>query len=492
MSLLIDLQRDGDVTLQEQIYRFIRDRILDGSYRNGFQLPSTRELAQSLKIARNTAMLAYDWLTTEGYIETRRGAGTFVCETLTDMEVPAEPRQAAVRRRNSALLRKVARYETPVLISRTTKRPRFDFWYGKPDARLFPGSVWRRLTLENLSRAAAVNFSDYGDQAGNFALRQAIAEHLGRVRGLFVRPDQIIVTAGAQEGLNIVGRLFVSADTTFHIEDPGYGAVASVMESYGAEIAPVPVDGDGLCVECLPESGQTLVYTTPSHQFPTGAVLSLARRQALIDWAERTDAFIIEDDYDSEIVFDRPPLAALASIDRCERVIYLGSFSKVIGAGIRLGYLVLPASLVSAAIAVKSLGSYGNPWLDQAILADFMREGHFQAHLRRVRTAYRARRDVLLRALAVGLGPEVEVSGQEGGLHVLCRLPPHLGPASALAAKAWEAGVGLYTPEQAGVRTHAAHFGDRALVMGYAALQEDEIERAISRVAACLDGTAAE
>lgn len=482
MHLPIPLTRSSDLTLQEQIYRFIRDNILSGQYPSELQLPSSRDLADSLQVSRNTVVLAYQWLTSEGYIETRRGAGTFVCRVVSDSpEDKPTPQPPA----SDPCVRPpiVVPYETPILISRSTQRPPFDFWYGRPDHRQFPVRIWSRLLADHLTCTTA-NLADYTDQAGHADLREAIANHLAVAKGLSARANQVVVTSGAQEGLNLISRLFIREGVRVAMEDPSYAAAAALFRSYGAEISPTPVDDEGLEPGPLHATPPTLIYTTPSHQFPTGVVMSLARRQALLSTAEAINAYVIEDDYDGEVIYDRPPIAALAALDQSRRTIYVGSFSKSIGAGIRLGFLVLPQELVGPATAIKSMSSYGQAWLEQAALAAFIRDGSFRTHLRRIRTVYRARRDTLIAGLQWLFGSEVRITGSDAGLHLVCRLPDGAPDARAVCDLARGVGVGFYTPESAG----ASLFGDnggpeRRLVLGYAALTHTEIETALQRVA---------
>jgi len=481
LTLPIPLERGGEQTLQEQIYRFIRDQVLSGGYRNGLQLPSTRELAEGLKVSRNTTLLAYQWLASEGYIETRQGAGTFTRQVISETVERAQhgPPSSSSGERPAVVLR----CEPPLLTDRVAARAQFDFWYGRPDPRQFPTKIWARLVAESLAFARS-SLADYGPQAGNLALREAISEYLSTARGLVVGPERILITAGAQDGLNLIARLLVEPGVAVAVENPGYQAAASVFRSYGACIKPVSVDGDGVLPEGLEGIAPKLVYTTPSHQFPTGAVMTLARRQALLASAEALNAYIIEDDYDGEIIYDRPPLAALAALDQNHRVIYVGSFSKSVGAGIRLGFLVMPPELMHWATGLKSLSSYGQPWTEQAALAAFIREGSFRTHLRRIRTLYRSRRDALITALREWLGEDADITGYESGLHLVVRLPAHLPNAEQVSAIARPLNVALYTLVAAGAADlECGNPDDRCLVLGYAALTPEEIETAIRRVA---------
>ncbi len=479
MSLPIPLERASPLTLQEQIYRFIRDQLLSGRYPAALRLPSTRDLADGLRVSRNTTVLAYQWLTSEGYIETRERTGTFTCRVIPE-EIDVADRGAppgSSRRRPPVALKIAA----PLPVGGGSSLPQFDFWYGRTDARQFPIKTWARLVADSLAHPRA-GLTDYAPQAGLPALREAISGYLTTARGMVSPPEHILITAGTQDALNIVSRLLIAAGTRVAMESPGYGAAAAVFRSSGATIADIGVDEEGLMVSDLAAHAPKLIYTTPSHQFPTGAVMSLERRLALLAAAEHINAYVIEDDYDGEIIYDRPPLAALAALDRHQRVIYSGTFSKSIGAGLRVGFLVMPHELVRWATAIKSLSSYGQPWTEQVALAAFIRDGHFRTHLRRIRTLYRARRDTLMSALRAWLGADVAISGSDSGLHLVVRLPHVFPVAETVSAIARDLGVALYTLEQAGAAV-TGRPDERRLILGYAALTPAEITTAIGRVA---------
>jgi GntR family transcriptional regulator/MocR family aminotransferase len=447
-----------------------------------------------LGVSRTTVLLAYEWLMSEGYIETHKGVGTFVCNVINDAvragtiagELGSTVSPAAHCGPRPSI---IALREMPVLISRDSERPRIDFWYGRPDSRQFPIKTWRRLIMQKLEVQAA-GLADYGEQAGDPELRAAISEHISTTRGFLAGPERIVITSGAQEALNIVSRLLIRESVEVAIEDPGYASAAALFRSYHARLMPIPVDRDGICVDALSGVNAKLVYTTPSHQFPTGALMTLERRQGLLAWAQSANAYIIEDDYDSEIIYDRPPIAALAALDQNDRVIYVGSFSKALGAGLRLGFLILPPELVASAVAIKSMTSYGQPWLEQCALASLMHSGGFRSHLRRIRTVYRLRRDTLISALQKAFGKDIEISGENSGLHFVWTLPPGFPDADELTAKAKALGVGLYSPARAGAFQMGAAGGpERRLLMGYSALTPIEIEVAVRKIAAAV-GTA--
>jgi GntR family transcriptional regulator/MocR family aminotransferase len=478
LSLPITLTRDVNATLQEQIYRQVRDGILAGSLGPGLKLPSSRDMANELAVSRNTVALAFDWLASEGYVESRVGAGTFVAGYLPEAALDAR------NRIQQSPLQSASGHRTPVTftgrmppsVGRDRPRLAYDFWYGRLDRREFPITIWRRLILENLSRAGA-NLSDYGHPAGDPELRAAIASHLGATRGMQANPEQIVITAGAQDGLSLLCRILVGNGAQVVVEDPCYDSAALLFQSHGASLRPVPVDSDGLRTALLPaKENIALAYVTPSHQFPTGVTLPLDRRLALLAWAATTGAYIVEDDYDSDFRYDSPPLTALSGLDRDHRVIYLGSFSKSIGAGLRLGYLVLPVELVGPAIAAKSLASYGQPWLDQAVVADFLNTGAHRQHLRRMLKTYRVRRDLLVNALTQMFGPDIRLTGADAGMHMMWHLPDHLPDAATVAAAAARFDVGVYPLQVIGARSFGGtKAAERRLILGYSSLSPKEI-----------------
>jgi GntR family transcriptional regulator/MocR family aminotransferase len=435
-------------------------------------------MANDLAVSRNTVALAFDWLASEGYVESRVGAGTFVAGYLPEAaldartSMPPAPRQPASGRRTPVTFTG----RMPASVGRDRPRLAYDFWYGRLDRREFPVTIWRRLILENLSRAGA-NLSDYGHPAGDPELRAAIARHLGATRGMQADPERIVITAGAQDGLSLLCRILVANGSRVVVEDPCYDSAALLFQSHGAALQPVPVDPDGLVTGLLPAGTDiALAYVTPSHQFPTGVTLPLDRRLGLLAWAAGAGAYVVEDDYDSDFRYDSPPLTALSGLDRDHRVIYLGSFSKSIGAGLRLGYLVLPPELVAPAIAAKSLASYGQPWLDQAVVADFLNTGAHRQHLRRMLKTYRVRRDLLVTALTEMFGPDIRLTGADAGMHMMWHLPDHLPGAVTVAAAAARFDVGVYPLPVIGARSFGrSEDAERGLILGYSSLSPKEI-----------------
>lgn len=489
IPLQIDHRRES--TLQDQIHAQIRQAILAGSLRPGTSLPSSRELARSLGVSRNTAVLAYESLAEEGYLRMRPSAGTFVADPLPDSCLDTrQARPAAATAGAPAVEREIERPRVMLrpgtlhMVEQGPSRYEIDFWYGSANPSNFPLREWRQLLIENLPRASN-NLSGYGPPEGILELRRAIAAHLSANRAVAVDPEQVIVTAGAQEGFNLISRLFVRPGTQIAMENPCYLGATLVFRSYGGAIVPIPVDRRGLCTEALKGCGATLAYVTPSHQFPTGATMSTARRLELLAWAESSAAYVVEDDYDSDFRYDGPPLAALAGLNGNSSVIYLGTFSKSIGPGLRTGYMVVPRHLIEAARQVKSLANYGHPWIEQIVIAEFLQQGRFARHLRRIRSTYGQTRRALLESLDEHFGP-VEVSGAEAGMHIMLTLPDSFPTAEEIAELAGDVGVGLYPLARAGAHEMGPARFQRSLVLGYALLTPDKARQGVARVARAL------
>ncbi|PZQ15930.1 MAG: transcriptional regulator [Ancylobacter novellus] len=476
MLVELDLARDRGATLQRQIVEQLRAAILKGRLEPGAELPSSRELSEQYGVARNTVVQAYETLAGEGYVVSRRGGRTRVASPIPDdcLGVPA-PAAAAAQMTAPAAGRRpdvVFRTARPALPS-ATEDGTIDFWPGRANRRLFPIAAWRRLADEALAGAPS-GLVEYNAAGGLAELRQAIADHVASARGIRAGADAVIVTAGVQEALNIVARLLVSDGVGVAIENPGYGSAALVFESHGARLVPTLTDSEGVIVDRLPESGVSLAYVTPSHQFPTGVAMSAARRDALLDWSRRTGAYVFEDDYDSDYSFSGPPLVSLAGRSDGDGVIYASTLSKALGAGVRAGYIVLPPELVEPALTIKTLANYGHPWLEQAILARFLSSGAYRRHLREIRRRCADLLGALGEQLTRAFGP-VELSGAHNGMHVMWTLPADLPDAEPFAERALAAGTRVYTLERAGAFDAESGFARRNLLLGYAALTEREI-----------------
>ena len=483
-QLPIQIDRRTRTTLQDQLFNEIRQLILSSRLRPCSALPATRELCGQLGVSRNTVLLAYERLIAEGYLETRPAIGTFVTTHLPEDSLLLQAGRVALK--DGTAVRKrcplVFRGRPHGVYNGGREQLPIDFKVGRPAPDSFPVKRWSQMTAEQL-RLASENLTEYTDPAGLHRLRKAIADHLGPARGITVSAEQVLVVAGCQEALNIIARLFVHERTRVAIECPAYQGAAYLFESYGAELLPVPVDTEGLQTSRLPGGEVSLAYLTPSHQYPLGHTLSLKRRLELIDWAGRSGAYLVEDDYDSDFRHHGSPLTALKGLDHCGCVIYLGTFSKSIGAALRLGYMVLPEELVEPARTVKTLLNNGQPWLDQAVLAAFIASGGFANHLRRIRRTYLHRRDCLVEQLHKHFG-EVHLSGLEGGMHLTWRIPDDFPDAPRLERMAREEGVGIYSlPTGAAYCKDTDELVKRTIMLGYSSLGEVSIKEGIARIA---------
>jgi GntR family transcriptional regulator/MocR family aminotransferase len=476
---------EGTGPLFQQVYEGLRGEILAGRLGPGSRLPSSRALASDLGVSRTTVMLAYDQLLAEGYVTGRVGSGTYVAAELPDATLrpaapvpaaeapPAEARLAAYGERLRAL---------GVIPPARPGAVRYDFRYGLPPVEEFPHETWRRL-LARRTRGASLASLRYGPPEGYEPLRVAIAGYLHRSRAVACRPEQVVVVNGSQQALDLTARVLLDAGDTVVLEEPHYQGARKVFQAAGARLVAVEVDGDGLDVTRLPEAAAAarLAYVTPSHQFPTGATMTLARRLELLRWAERRGVFVLEDDYDSEFRYEGRPVESVQGLDRAGRVIYVGTFSKVMYPALRVGYMVLPEQLVEPFVKAKWLADRHTPTLEQQALADFIGEGHFERHLRRSRTRNASRRRVLLEALAEHLGDAVEVRGANAGVHLVAWLRDmEPAGADALADRAWAAGVGVYPVAPSYYLNSPGRAG---LLMGYASLNERDIRAGVKRLA---------
>ena len=469
MDLHVSLAGRGD--LAARIYRQLLDAILDGRLRPGERLPPTREFAQRLDVSRNTVAVAYDRLTAEGFLTGRVGAGTFVS---------AEPLARARRAAPSGVLRPRPIWDSIAPFDRYPGVMEFDFRVGVPDAGLFPLETWRRLVAGSLRRAGLFAGS-YGDPAGNPDLRAAIARFIGVSRSVRASADDVLVTQGAQQALDLIGRVLIEPGSCVAVEEPGYPPARRLFQSLGAAVVGVPVDDDGLVVSAIPPSAR-LVYTTPSHQFPLGTPMSLDRRAALLSWAQRHGAVVVEDDYDSEFRFSDRPLEPLQSLDHTGRVIYVGSFSKTLLPALRLGFLIAPSSLQPALRVAKQLTDWHGDYATQAALAKFIDEGLLGRHIRKATREYAARHQALIDGLRHM--PWLRVVRSAAGLHLCARVASGAAvDVDRAVARAWDAGVavrslfsfGVGGADGGGHGFDGGASGGDGLVLGYGAIPLDRI-----------------
>jgi GntR family transcriptional regulator/MocR family aminotransferase len=473
---------DGSHTARHrQVFIQIRDAIRDSRLRSGDRLPATRELAATLGVARNTVGRAYEDLLSEGYIEGRVGSGTYVSKGLGELtrgggetgKSGAVPGPGLGKGQSGALKG-----------GGSGLRP-IDFRPGTPDWDAFPQGLWLKL-LGRAMRSKPSELRRYGEPAGHFPLREAIARHLAVSRGVVAGPDQIVIVNGSQQALDLIARVFLTPGDGVALEDPGYPDARRVLEGAASRPLFVPVDNDGIDVGVLEamtsrRTAPRLLYVTPSHQFPTGVVLSLSRRVALLGWAARRGVLIVEDDYDSEFRSPGRLVESLQGLDRSARVIYLGTFSTVLFPPLRVGYVVLPSGMTEPFTRAKWLADRQTPTLEQLALTDFLSEGHFERHLRRMRRLVASRRQVMRAALDRHMRNSMEASDSNVGMHVMVRLTASTRGVTAaelegrVLAEAARQGVAVYPAGPCFSRgpRHAT------FLLGYAALGDELIEEGV-------------
>ncbi|MEO1403765.1 MAG: PLP-dependent aminotransferase family protein [Cyanobacteria bacterium J06635_1] len=483
MDLPLLLDSNLTTPLYQQLYEQLRQAILQGRLRSQQRLPSTRSLAESLGVSRLTVTQGYDWLISEGYLETRPGAGTYVCQELPDLLLKASAMTSVEIARDTLPLSAYGTRVQNAPLHPPEIACDISFRYGRPALDLFPTEVWRKL-LSRHCRAEGPAWMDYAPSAVGYGpLRAEIAAYLGQSRAVQCQPEQVLITHGTQQALALIVRLLVNPADCIVMEDPGYVRARSIFQASGAEVMAVPCDRDGLIVDKLKTYAPNprLVYVTPSHQFPTGALLSLPRRLALLQWAHETGALIIEDDYDSEYRYSGRPMPALQGLDNQQSVLYIGTFSKVMFPSLRIGYLVLPPSLTAIFSKAKEFGDRQPPSLTQYALTDFIHEGHLERHIRRMRTLYARRRQALVESLYHHFGNTVEILGDSAGLHIMARLPLPLDDNDVIE-RAQTVGVAMFSARQQYWKpTRQGEF-----VFGYAELDEATLAEAIRRVAKAL------
>jgi GntR family transcriptional regulator / MocR family aminotransferase len=482
-GLLIRIDSRVRGALQAQIYASVRQAILDGVVTPGTRLPSSRALADDLEVSRTTTLLAVQQLQAEGYLTARRGSGTFVAGELPDDLLRRQAARPAVRPRHPPLSRRGAALVAAPQGARRLGGPPRAFRIGTPGVDLFPVGLWSRLASRRL-RSVTLAQLDYGDPAGLRVLREAIADHVQTARGTRCEADQILVVAGAQQGLELICRLLLDPGDRVWMEEPGYPGARSALLGAGARILPVRVDAEGLDVGMgARRAGDArLVYVTPSHQYPLGVPMSLSRRLALLEWASAARAWVIEDDYDSEFRYGARPIPCLHGLDVDGRVIYVGSFSKTLFPALRLGFLIVPPDLQDGLVAARAAADQHPPALDQAVLADFIVEGHFARHLRRMRVSYRERLEALTAAAERCCRGVLRLRPTRTGLHAIADLDGV--DAASVSREAATRGVEA-TP------LSAYFVGPKrpvnGLVLGFAAVRPEAARRGMERLAAAIE-----
>ena len=492
----IELDRRQGLT--RQLYEALRQRVLDGRLVSGTRLPATRDLAAALSISRNSVVRAYDQLYAEGFIESRVGDGTYVAQLPTAKKLPTKLSTGFSTGLSPTLSTKWAKLpedlDCEVIHSGGLGRvqnnhlpqppsgPPRAFRVGVPAFDLFPFEVWAKLNAA-FWRKPDLEQLCYGDPAGDGRLRELIAAYLRSSRGMQCSAEQIVITSGAQQAISLCAQLLVEPGDGVAVENPGYRAAGHAFALAGGKLHGVPVDGEGIDCQVLNTLDDCRVaYVTPSHQYPLGVVMSLARRLELLAWAERTGGWIIEDDYDGEYRYSGAPLSPLAALDRNGRVLYVGTFGQVAFPALRLGYLVLPPGLVDAFARRRAVDMRHSEISTQAVMAEFMAAGHFQRHIRRMRRAALSRRNALLAGWPGGLAGMGELPSVAAGLHMTVRVES-LAREQQLLAQAHAAGIEVNGLSSYWLAHSTTPVDQRAgLVLGFAAVPEADIAVALARL----------
>lgn len=462
--------------LSRQLYDGLRDAILSGQFRVGTRMPSTRALAASLSVSRNTVHMAFEQLILEGLLQGRQGAGTFVAKVPGGIPLrPSNDRpdrptgRRSLSQQGRAIQNLARRWPQPILLPGESRGRAFGM--GAP-ANLFPGKVWRKLLVQcwdHLTGTRGLGRSEYEP------LKEAVAEHLGTTRGVRCTPDQVIVVSGSQQGIALVATVLLDPDDSVWVEDPGYFGAHTTFVGWGARVVPVPVDDQGLSVEAgrkrAPQA--RLAHVTPTHQFPLGKTMPLRRRADLLAWAQAANSWILEEDYDSEFRYSGAPLAALQGIDPNQRVMYLGSFSKSMFSGLRIAYLVVPRDLAPAFRAARQIVGGPPPVLEQAVVARFLTEGHFQRHLRRMRRVYSQRQRCLIEAAKNELDGLLHLDHDQTGMHVVGWLRNGMA-AEDVCRRAAEEGLELLP-----LASYRAKAGPEGVLLGFSEVGEPTLLRGV-------------
>jgi GntR family transcriptional regulator/MocR family aminotransferase len=483
MLPVIAIDRRTANPLHKQIYDGYRAAILRGDLRPGQQIPSTRDLVSELRVSRTPVLNAYAQLLAEGYFESRTGSGTFVSTSLPDRPTAVE-RQAHQSARTAseppAVPRPVSRRAS--LLPRYELVPWLRGWgaFGahQPALDHFPFEIWSRLTLRH-SRSPRASALYRIDPLGSIEFREAISTYLRTARSLRCDAGQIMIVAGSQQALDISARALLDVGSRVWHEEPGYRLTRSVLLAAGCRLIPVPVDREGMDVAAGIKRCRLAraAYVAPSHQYPLGSTMSASRRLQLIDWAQSAGSWIIEDDYDSEYRYDSLPIASLQGLDHNARVIYIGTFSKVLFPTLRLGYIVIPPDLVDHFKAVRAAMDLGPPYFYQEVLTDFMQEGHFARHIRIMRLLYSKRRSTLVNCIRNEFGSELEMHGAEAGMHLTVTLPAGFNDRE-IAMRAARQGLWLWPLSPSYVGENAR----QGFVLGFGSTTVAEIPKAVRRL----------
>lgn len=463
---MIYVEKNKGLPIYEQIYGKLVEEILAGDIKAGETLPPTRGLAEELSVSRNTVDRAYQQLMAEGYIRSVPRSGFIVNDIPLDFTSAktVKGKQRAMKPENAARIKGV----------------KYDFSYGSMDNGMFPYRQWRKSMERALAEMEMRGAMRYPVRRGEPDLREAISHYLKSARDVDCDPSQVVITCGQQHSMEVVINMFRGEIDTLAMEEPGYDGIRTVFENHDYRIVPVPVEEDGVALKPLDDMRSALLYVTPSHQFPTGAVTSVAKRRQLLQWAEDTDSYIIEDDYDSELRYATSPIPAMHALDVYDRTIYTGTFSKSLAPIMRTAYIVLPPGLVERYSGYYwRYNSWVNP-LHQMALADFMTSGNYQKYINRLRTAYRRKLAVLMTAAERTFGDRVEISGGDAGIHILMRVRCGL-TADELIEKGMTIGVRLYDTKELYIDGKNRPSGE--LLLGFPTIPDDDMEMIMKRLA---------
>lgn len=467
LHLVIEGTRD----LAEQIHRQLRDAIRKGRLPAGQQLPPSRLLAKQLGVSRKTVAQAYAQLALDRLVSTQVGAGTFVAARVPPSSRPLTQEELAGR----AVTRQWKGIETPLRHPLPEARLRYEFLAGASSRRLFPEAEWRQCALHAMRRAAA-HRGFYAEPEGLFELRDAVARHIGFSRGLDCRPEDIVITSGAQQALDLIARVLTEPGSLVAVEEPGYPLARMLLEAQRACVVPIAVDAEGICVDRIPD-GTRLIYTTPAHQFPLGMTMSLPRRSALLERARELGAIVVEDDYDSEFRYGGHAVEPLRTLDRCGLVAYIGTFSKTLSPELRIGYAIAPPVLRSALVNAKHLSDWHTPTVLQWTLARFMADGYLLKHVRKCHEVFSQRRERLLLRLNSDLSPWLQPLPAIAGYHLAAKLQCGTS-AMQLCQLARRFEVGLYPLDDCYIVAPP----EQGLLLGFGAIETDDIDTALDRV----------
>jgi GntR family transcriptional regulator / MocR family aminotransferase len=479
VPLLIAVDRDSPAPLHKQVYDGFRAAILRGELRAGEQIPSSRKLAADIRISRFPVLHAYAQLLAEGYFETRVGSGTFVSRSLPEQMMSVDRHVALSGKAGSGprpVARRVLLY--PAVGSAAVASGWGAFNVHQPALDQFPFQVWSSLVTRH-SRNPQIAAIHHIHAFGSERFREAICAYLRTARAVKCEPDQIMVVSGSQQALDLTARVLLNPGDAVFVEEPGYNLARTLLTAAGCRLVPIPVDSEGMDIArgIKRRIQARAALVTPSHQFPLGSTMSLPRRLRLLNWAQTTGAWIIEDDYDSEYRFESKPIASLQGLDANNRVIYIGTFSKVLFPSLRIGYLVIPGDLLHQFAAVRVSMDIFPPYLFQEVLADFISLGHFGRHIRKMRQLYRERRTALTESLQREFGDLFEVLGAEAGMHLAAMLPESFND-QEIAARA--------VRQRLWLRPVSPHYGwekpRHGFVLGYGSTSTDQIPRAVERL----------